>query len=179
MKLSAMIRKGLSQSFPQQSLILGLILVLLSTSSLAGKPLKIGDKAHDWILPNSSNQQVSFYKDSGDKPAVILFWATWCPYCAELMPELQTLIEEFDSEDVKFYALNVWEDGDPQAYMAKREYDFSLLLNADTVAKRYGVRGTPGLMVVDKNKVVRYVRTKNTSAEDAANQVRAALSDNK
>ncbi len=154
---------------------IAILAIAFCSTSFAGKSLKVGEKAPNWILPNSANQQVSFYKDSADQAAVILFWATWCPYCAELMPELKTLQAELKQADVKFYALNVWEDDDADAYLKKHQYEFSLMLNADMVAKRYGVHGTPGLIVVDKDKVIRYIRAKNTSAEDAANQVKAAL----
>lgn len=155
--------------------IVGVIAFLACSVCLAGKPLHVGETAPNWILPNSQGQHVSFYQDSESKPAVILFWATWCPYCAALMPKLHELQQELANDDVAFYALNVWEEGDAVGYMAKHEYQFTLLLNADTVAKHYRVKGTPGLMVVDKDKVIRYIRTKGTSEDDAVAQVRAAL----
>jgi len=152
-----------------------IVALLLSSLCFAGKPLKVGEKAPNWILSNGQGQDISFYQDSGDNAAVILFWATWCPYCAELMPELESLYQEMKDDEVKFYALNVWEDGDAPKFMAKHGYDFTLLMNADMVAKHYSVKGTPGLVVVDKNKIVRYVRVKGTSAQEAAAQVRQAL----
>jgi thiol-disulfide isomerase/thioredoxin len=156
-------------------LVIALIALIFASPSFAGRPLEVGAKAPDWILSNGNGQDISFYQDSADQPAVILFWATWCPYCAELMPELKTLQEQFKDTRVKFYALNVWEDGDAPSYMTKHGYDFTLLLNADMVAKRYSVKGTPGLLVVDKDKIVRYIRVKGTSAADAAAEVKAFL----
>ena len=151
------------------------IALFFTTASLADNALKVGERAPDWILSNSQGKDISFYRDSANQQAVILFWATWCPYCAKLMPELKTLQEQFKDGNVKFYALNVWEDGNAPAYMAKHGYDFTLLLNADLVAKRYSIKGTPGLLVVDENKIVRYVRVKGTSAEEAASRVKDAL----
>ncbi len=143
--------------------------------ALAGEPLEVGDMAPDWILPNTAGDHISFYEDSQGKPAVLLFWATWCPYCREVMPELASLRAELDADAVKFYALNIWEDDDPAAYLERNSLPFDLLLKADMVAKRYGVQGTPGLMVIDANKTVSYIRLKGTSAEDARAAVKAAL----
>ncbi len=154
------------------------VLVLFSSAGLAGKPLKVGEPAPDWILTDGQGQNISFYHDSADQQAVILFWATWCPRCAELMPQLKTIQEEFKQVAVKFYALNVWEDGDAIQFMADHNYDFTLLLDADLVAKRYNIKGTPGLLVVDKDKIIRYIHFKVTSAKDAATHVRQALLEN-
>lgn len=158
-----------------RALVLGLLALVVTGLCQAGKPLELGQTAPDWILPNAEGQHISFYQDSQDHAAVILFWATWCPYCAELMPKLQDLQQELQGKKVKFYALNVWEEGDAPGYMAKHGYDFTLLLNADMVAKRYHVKGTPGLVVVDADKNLRYLRAKGTSADDAITMVKEAL----
>ncbi|GAB1256108.1 hypothetical protein NBRC116494_06100 [Aurantivibrio plasticivorans] len=150
--------------------------LLLTTQAFAGKPLVEGDDAPDWILNTPTQESLSLYRDSADSKAVILFWATWCPYCEALMPELQALKNELDGQSIDFYALNIWEDADPIAYMQRKGYTFKLLLDADKIAKRYHVRGTPGLFVVDENKKVIYARKKGTSPQESIEFVRTALS---
>lgn len=150
--------------------------LLLASGANAGESLKLGELAPDWILASSRGEHISFYQDSADQPAVLLFWATWCPYCAELMPKLQELRSELADEKIKFYALNIWEDGDPVAHMRDNEFDFTLLLDADQVAKRYNVRATPGLFVVKGDKSIEYIRAKNSSAEEVYSAVKSALS---
>ena len=151
------------------------VTLLLSAYCQAGKPLKIGEKAPDWILPNSFGEHLSLYQDSDAQQVVILFWATWCPFCAELMPELKTLQNELRNQPVKFYALDVWDDGDAKAFMAEHGYEFTLMMNADMVAKRYNVHGTPGLFVLDKEKNIRYVRDKGASVDDVVENIKRAL----
>jgi len=81
-------------------------------------------------------------------PTIVLFWATWCPYCKALMPHLQSIMEEYDGA-IEVLALDFREDGDPQQYLAEMGYDFRLFPAADAVAAAWGVKTTPGLFLVD------------------------------
>jgi hypothetical protein len=40
--------------------------------------------------------------------------------------------------------------------MENAGYDFTLLPNGDEVAKLNGVWGTPGLMIIDRDRIIRY-----------------------
>lgn len=157
------------------TLFIGLMAV---QSSHAGKALSIGDTAPDWILSTHQNSSISFYRDAAGQKSVILFWATWCPYCKSLMPELEKLRAEINDPSLRFFALNIWEDSDPVRFLQDNQYSFTLLLNADKVAKRYRVRGTPGLFVVDENKKIVYKRMKGDTPETVYNQMKALLADN-
>ncbi len=86
---------------------------------------------------------------------IYLFWATWCPYCGQLMPHLQSIKDEY-GDRVTIYAINIKENGDPVEYMNQRGYDFTLLLEGDDVAELYDVDSTPGLMLVDGNGYHRF-----------------------
>lgn len=150
--------------------------MFIATSVFAAMPPQTGEKAPDWILSTAEGKRISLYDDSEGKKVVMFFWATWCPYCHELMPDLEALREQFSKDDVNFYALNVWDDGDAKGYMARKDYGMKLLLQADTVAQRYGVVGTPGLFVIDEEKNIIYIRQKGTSKESAITSVQEALS---
>jgi len=157
------------------TLSLFMLSMVISHGVFAGSPTNVGDQAPDWILSNSQGDSVSFYQDSEGQKAVLIFWATWCPYCAALLPEMEKLRTELGDAPVKFYALNIWEDADPIGHMREKGYGFSLLLNADKVAKRYNVHGTPGLFVIDENKTIRYVRSKGQAPEDVYTAAKQAL----
>ena len=133
-------------------------LILLACLPWAASAAGVGDVAPDWSLKSPTGEQVQYYADSNDQVSVVLFWATWCPFCRTLMPHIQTLADEFKHRPVRFYALNVWEDADPVAYLKEHGFTFSLLLTAEAAADAYGVKGTPGLLVVDKTHAIRYVR---------------------
>ncbi len=85
------------------------------------------------------------------KPAILFFWATWCPFCKQMMPHLQSAVDQYG---VDVLALNIREDGDPQAVLDEYGYTFRLIPGADSVAPRYNVRGTPAIFVVDTDGYV-------------------------
>lgn len=91
------------------------------------------------------------------KPTVVLFWASWCPYCKALMPHLQSMLDQYGSERIEVVAIDLWEDGadDWKPVIQDNGYDFQVLLNGDALAPQWQVRGTPGLFLLDaKGNVV-------------------------
>jgi len=150
------------------------MLLVLAPYAANAEPLNVGDTAPDWTLTKTDGSDMSFYKEAGDKPVVLLFWATWCPYCRALMPELESLKQELDNQ-YRFYALNIFEDSDPVAHMRENNYSFTLLPEADPVAKAYGVKGTPGVIVVSGDKKVLYTRKSGSKPVDVRAAVAAAL----
>jgi thiol-disulfide isomerase/thioredoxin len=106
----------------------------------------------DWQPPafelKDADGRAFRYPDDLQGPAIVLFWATWCPYCKALMPHLQSIVEEYDGA-IGVLALDFRDDGDPAAVLDEYGYDFRLFPAADTVAEAWGVKGTPGLFLVD------------------------------
>jgi thiol-disulfide isomerase/thioredoxin len=126
-------------------------------------------------LSDANGAPLVYYADSKENVSIILFWATWCPYCLSLMPHLQEVANEYKDSAVKFYALNVWEDGDPKKYFQENEFTFHLMLMADLVAEDYGVLGTPGLFVIDQSHRVVYARQLGEDDVDVKIAVREAI----
>jgi len=114
------------------------------------------NKAPAWQHPDSSGTRVEFPNQEQDV-AVVLFWATWCPYCKQLMPHLQSIVDEYSrTHKIRVYALSINEDGDPAAYLEERGFSFRLFTEADAIAEQYGVKGTPNLVLVDRSGQIRY-----------------------
>ncbi len=158
-----------------------LILLLCSSLTYAEPSLSVGGTAPNWVLQTGAGESVDYYQDSDDKVSVILFWATWCPYCTRLMPHLQKVYQEYKKNGLRFYAIDIFEDGDidPVRYFEKKGFTFTLLLSGDLVADEYGVKGTPGLFVIDKNKKIIYKRKSGTKdsvvKEDVRLHIKQAL----
>ena len=86
---------------------------------------------------------------------VYLFWATWCPYCKAFMPHLQSIRDEY-GDAVTVYALQIRDDEDPRPFLADNGFDFELIPNADEAMAPYGMRSTPGLVLVDGDGQIRF-----------------------
>jgi len=139
------------QTFTQH-IFPGPVLVFLAAFMLVSIDSAQSSPQIEWHAPGfeiAEPDGVLFkYPDSLEKPTIILFWATWCPYCKSLMPHLQSIIDEYPDQ-VQVLALNFRDDDDPAAYMEGRGYDFRLILNSEKVAESWGIKGTPGLFLAD------------------------------
>ena len=113
----------------------------------------VGDTQMDWRPPAfelaDSDGQSLRYPDDLDGLTIVLFWASWCPYCKALMPHLQSIVDEYDGE-IEVLALNFRDDEDPMEYISERGFDFRVFPQSDPVAELWGVKSTPGLFLVDK-----------------------------
>lgn len=97
----------------------------------------------------------------------INFWATWCQYCDEEMPDLMAF-QKKHAEELTVLAINVNEKNDVvQKYIDKNKLDLKVLMDSDgTVSQLYQVSAFPTTFLVDKTgKIIGYVPGKLT-AED-------------
>lgn len=131
--------------------------------------------APDWSLSTSAGRHVEFHSDARGAPAVLFFWASWCPHCAAALPHMEALYQEFAPRGVHFYAMNIWEDGDAVAYFARHSYHLPLFLAADLVAEDYGVAGTPAVIVVDGDLRIRDLNLDGAAPADIAASLRLYL----
>jgi len=111
--------------------------------------------APDWSLASADGNTVRLSEEIAEQPVILLFWATWCPYCKALMPHLQSIRLEY-GDDVEILAINFREEGDPVAFIEEAGYDFTVLPDGDAVAAKYGVHGTPGIIIVDRHQQIRF-----------------------
>ncbi|HUO81747.1 MAG TPA: TlpA disulfide reductase family protein [Gammaproteobacteria bacterium] len=115
---------------------------------------EVGDRAPSWQLESLAGERVRFPAISADRPIIVLFWATWCPYCKALMPRLASLKKEFAGYDLEVYAIDIAEQGDPIPEIGARDLPLITLLNGDVVAERYGVEMLPALFLVRDGRVL-------------------------
>ena len=108
----------------------------------------IGDKAPKWSMKSTDGDKVKF---PGKKPALVMFWASWCSYCKGLMSNLSDLQSEV-GDSVEFIAINFASDGSELPPFAL-QLPFTHLIDGDDIAARYGVTRVPALFIVEDGKV--------------------------
>jgi thiol-disulfide isomerase/thioredoxin len=88
---------------------------------------------------------------------IYYFWATWCPFCRQIKPYMQALIDDH-GDSVRVFAINFreYEDRDPAAYLSAGGWDFTLLLNGEQIADEYGAWVLPGIYIVDGQGQIRW-----------------------
>ena len=149
----------------------------------AASGVEQGDPAPEWSAADFSGRLVQFPDTSADKPVVVLFWATWCPYCKALMPYLERIQEDYAQAGVNVIGINTKERGrgDPGAYVESLGFPMIAIPDGDSIAEAYDVQFIPGLFVIDGNGIVAYRRgwtdlpAGSTVAELWDQQVRGAL----
>ena len=92
-----------------------------------------------------------------NKPVILHFWATWCPYCKKLQPPLVELQKKYQAEGVDLISISFNEDegASPQDEIKRRGYSFLTAVMGEEVAKLYGVQGTPTTFFINrKNEII-------------------------
>ena len=147
-------------------------LLLITVLGLVSSSARAQEKALAWHGTGADGRAIDFDPQQLRRPALLLFWATWCPYCKALMPYLQHVYDAAGSAKLDVYAIDFKdEDGDPVAELRERKQTFTLVRDGDPIAALYGVKGTPGLYLVDAKGEIVYKR----SGGDAPEKVEAAL----
>ena len=159
--------------------------LILATALWAGATSAVeqGDAAPQWSSADFSGRLVQFPDESAGKPAVVLFWATWCPYCKAFMPYLEQIQADYAQAGVSIVGINAKERGrgDAEAYVASLGFPIIGIPDGDSIAETYDVQFIPGLFVVDGNGIIAYRRgwtdfpAGSTVAELWDQQVRDAL----
>jgi peroxiredoxin len=114
--------------------------------------------APDFTLPTADGGQVRLAELRG-KVVLLNFWATWCPPCKAEMPDLNALHQEHGRAR-NFVVLGINNEEaqhEVEAFARRNGILFPLALDLDgaVTAGRYGVRGLPTSMIVDREGNIR------------------------
>ena len=87
---------------------------------------------------------------------IINFWATWCPYCVDEMPDLQKLHDKYKDDDFMVIAINVREkESKAREYLEENNIEIPVLLDSEgTASYNYGANSIPLSVAVNKNGII-------------------------
>ncbi len=168
--------------------ITAILLTLLQACGQGEPPaapsVATGSEAPPWSGSDLlTGSRIDFPDVLDGKPAVMLFWATWCPYCKVFMPYAKKIQDDYLAYGVQTLSFNAKErgEGNPKAYIESLDFPHVSIADADAIAAKYDVKFVPGLMVVNGAGRVIYRRgwTELPPGESVAQQwdseVRKAL----
>lgn len=87
------------------------------------------------------------------KVIVVDFFATWCPPCRAALPSLQRLHETYQDRGVVVISVQTSDPESPDELTRASGVKYPVLVQGDAVAKAYGVRGLPTLVVIGPDGV--------------------------
>ncbi len=104
--------------------------------------------------------------DFEGKPVILNFWATWCGYCIQEMPDFEDAYKKYGNE-IEFLMINT-DDGieKGESFIADKGYSFPTCYDLEyNAAITYGVSGIPRTIAIDKDGNIRYNRSGMLTAE--------------
>ncbi len=137
------------------STLISLGLVITGCASQRQIAATVGSEAPDFTLQNLDSESVSL-SDLEGRPVFINFWRINCSPCREEMPHLQAVYEERQGELVMLN-INIGDDAiSIKQFLEVNSLSFPVLLDTDiTVARRYGIPGTPTAFFIDKEGTIK------------------------
>lgn len=148
--------------FGGKSAALGATLLIAreQTKLITGSPITVsrsfasptdGSIAPAFTLTDTEGKDWSLTDHRGKK-TVILFWATWCPYCAQELPRIRSLPASAKG-DFNVIGVTFNETLETvKTYRDKERISFPLLLDPKgIVAEQYQIKATPWHVFIDEN----------------------------
>ncbi|WP_127588182.1 TlpA family protein disulfide reductase [Paenibacillus koleovorans] len=143
-------------------LIGGIALVLLLSAAYITRHYKLSEpemaagsttkvETADFTLSDLDGNQVTLQELRG-KTVFINFWATWCLFCVEEMPDMEKVYQAYKERDVVVLAIAVGENRkEVSDYLQNKGYTFRILLDPDkSVTNAYDVQSIPTSIFIDK-----------------------------
>ena len=122
--------------------------------------LKIGTYAPDLNIPHESGRDVNLHElYNKNKLNLVFFWASWCPHCMNIIPEIRSIYEDYRSAGLEVIAISVdkkeneWKDAITSENLSWT--NVSNLAGWDSESTDvYYVSSTPTFFLVDNNRTI-------------------------
>ena len=97
------------------------LVVLFFVVGCMGPTTSSSGASYDFTLKNLDGQEVSLNSLLKENKAVLLnFWATWCPYCREEIPNLIKLQKDYAGKKFSVVGMDVGESASRVSTYAKK-----------------------------------------------------------
>ena len=90
---------------------------------------------------------------------IVVFWASWCPHCEEMLPLLKPAYDPDNTEKLEIIAVSI--DTDESAWKASiAEHDFNWINVSELkgwdseIGNAYGLVATPTFFILDADKTI-------------------------
>lgn len=159
--------KTLSKS-PSMSPIIKDISIHGQTINISGKTSpQINDFAPNFVSEDVYGNKLALNNFQGERPVLLVFWATWCGYCAKELPDLKIFTKRYQGL-VQVIAVDSGESKQTiKEYIQKKDINFLVLLDEQRkIWNQYLVRGTPTHFLIDKEGKIIAMRPGLASSAD-------------
>lgn len=136
------------------------VMILLTLSICFTKEtqaVNTANKASDFTLQGVNGEKIILSQILKDKKAVLVFWASWCPYCVNEVPDVEKFYKD-NQNKIAVIGVNLQESKEKAAsFIKKMGITYPIALDADgKVGQLYNVRGIPTVVAIDKDENIIY-----------------------
>lgn len=119
---------------------------------------QVGSVAPDFELKDINTGRMVKLSELRGRPVWVNFWASWCPPCAEEMPEMQKLYDRYRHSGLALLGVDVQESEESVRSFTNGRFDWTFLIDPDgKVVDRYMVGGLPTHFFIDERGVIRAI----------------------
>ena len=143
---------------------------------LLGKRIKAGEKIAPRTLTSFSKENIKLA--SSNNSQLFIFWASWCRFCIEEMPEIQELKKSFANTGLQMIGVSL--DQNETAFeTAVKKYNLNWPQiygpEANSLATDLGFSALPSYLLVDKNAKILF--KKEGVRENQIEELKSILED--
>lgn len=120
--------------------------------------LKVGSTVPEIILPDNNGRQIKLSKINSGK-VLIVYYASWCPHCKELLPQLNALVKNQTEKKIEVFAISL--DTKKEEWLDFISANCQSLINVSDLkgwdsktANDYFVYATPSMFLIDSNRKI-------------------------
>lgn len=129
-----------------------------STTGAIG--IMTGQRAPDFTLNDLSGKPFTLSELREKKPALLIFWATWCPACLQAIPYFSNIYAQYSPRGLEVVAINI-ATNDPlprvQRFLEVNKLPYRILYDEkNEVSRVYGVFGIPTSLLIDRDGSIVY-----------------------
>jgi len=119
------------------------------------KTQSIEEPAPNFTLKDLNGEEVKLSNHKG-KVVLLIFSTTWCPHCRTSIPYLKKIYQNYKDRGFVIFNINIMESQKTvSSFATKYDLPYRVLLDeSGEVAKSYGIRGVPSLLLVNKEGTI-------------------------
>jgi len=150
-----------------RTLLVVMVALTMTLSLCLSTGLEEGEDAPDFTIEDVDGVSHSLEDYSG-RVLVIEFFATWCTYCTDQLPEMKDVREKYKDGEV---AILMVDNDDRESkdkvadYRVKYDIPWPVAHQGGSMAQEYLVDAIPTTVVIDQDGQVQYYHTGSTTAE--------------
>jgi len=116
----------------------------------------VGQPAPDFTLELVSGQKASMTQLRNSSPAILFFWATWCPHCRTQLKNMTESREIFEKEGIKILLVDVGEERQKvEQYLSVNGVTFDCFLDqSDELSREYDLVGVPTFFFINRDGII-------------------------